>query len=653
MADRKSPGIDTSEVSVTSFIQGASNTIAGYVGAYTWGPIGTVELASDEGDMASIFGEPKAAFTSTVQEAVLMATSFMTASSNLAYSNGIRLSRVANTNDPVDANNAKNSVADLSTSGTPTSELVKNVDDFETKDDLGSFDDLFLVGKYAGLMGNSIKFSACFTIGQYKSNSIPNGAGDWVLNKNDNGNITLEAELIDLTILFSLNDYVEFTYDGITYKNLVTAVEATKLKLSVIGSSLPYFPSSATTGVVTSVKKVWQYTSLINGAPSSNEFHLVLSDATGLITGEVGAVLNVYPYLSNEVGKTNADGTSAYWRTVLNDSAPYVWAGNVDLSTALSSSSIKTVSKTLVGGSNGTIPTQDDYLQAIDLFKDKEAVDISLFVCPPLSGVLDDATVPNYLIQNLSEVRKDVVTYLSPRFSDVVRKPKQERDNIIAFRSQLPSSSYAFLDSGWKYMYDRYNNTYRWIPLCGDIAGTAARTDDELDSWWSHAGYNRGIVKNIIKLAWSPDETNRDDLYPLGINPVIQTRDNGVILFGDKTLLARPDAFDRINVRRLFIVLEKAISDAAKFQLFEFNDEITRSRFVSIVEPFLRDVKGRRGITDFRVICDITNNTNQVVDTNRFVASVLVRANKSINFIKLNFYSVDGNISFETVAGQI
>ena len=234
-----------------------------------------------------------------------------------------------------------------------------------------------------------------------------------------------------------------------------------------------------------------------------------------------------------------------------------------------------------------------------------------------------------------------------------MNKPNLELDRVLAFRNTLPSSSYAFMDCNWKYMIDKYNNTFRWVPLCGDIAGTAARTDDELEAWYSHAGYNRGIIKNCIRLAWNPRESQRDELYPQGVNPVVFENNFGHVLLGDKTLLARPSSFDRINVRRLFIILEKLISDAAKFQLFEFNDEITRNRFISLVEPFMRDVKARRGVENFYIQCDEINNTAQVINTNRFIGSVYVVPKYSINFIQLNFISVPNGIAFETVVGTI
>lgn len=651
--DALSPKVSTREIDLSTTIRAASSTIGAYVGQFLWGEIGTIKLVSDEDELGRLYGQPKSSLSATSTDANLVSTSFLTAASYLAYSNSLKVSRAANTNDPVTSNNAANSVTDFATSGVPASTLVKNTDDYLTKDSLGSLASYFLIGKYAGVLGNSIKFSACFTPSQYKSAVIPNGAGDWTLNKSDNGKKTLEALSIDLTTSFSPGDFVRFTYNGVSYRNKVESLTATKLTLVDIGATLPYFPNAVSTGVVVTVTKEWEYVTSFNGAPSTNEFHLVLSDATGLITGSAGTILETYSYLSTDLGKNNADGTTAYWRNVLNDQSKYVWAGSIDLSSQLSSVSYKTQSKVLASGSNGTAPDKDDYMIAAELFLDKSNVDISLFISPPVIGNLNDSTVTSYLIQSLAEVRKDVVVYLSPKFSDVVNKPNQELANIVSYRNTLPSSSYAFMDANWKYMYDKYNNTYRWIPLCGDVAGTAARTDDELDAWYSHAGYNRGIIKNCIRLAWNPKEAVRDELYPKGINPVVTENNIGHVLLGDRTMLDRPSSFDRINVRRLFIVLEKLISNSAKYTLFEFNDEITRNRFVSLVEPFLRDVKARRGIANFYIQCDTRNNTAQVINTNRFVASIFVTPNYSINFIRLDFVSVPTGISFETAVGTV
>jgi phage tail sheath protein FI len=252
----------------------------------------------------------------------------------------------------------------------------------------------------------------------------------------------------------------------------------------------------------------------------------------------------------------------------------------------------------------------------------------------------------------MCDTRKDCLVFLSPEKSDVVNNPGGEVTDTVAYRQTLTTSSYAVMDSNWKYQYDKYNDVYRWIPCNGDVAGLCARTDLERDPWFSPGGLNRGVLKNVIKLAYNPSKTNRDDLYVKGINPIVSFQGEGTVLFGDKTLLVKPSAFDRINVRRLFIVLEKAISRAARFSLFEFNDQFTRAQFVSLVEPFLRDVQGRRGITDFRVVCDETNNTGEVIDRNEFVGDIYIKPARSINYIQLNFVAVRTGVAFEEIVGQ-
>jgi phage tail sheath protein FI len=251
-----------------------------------------------------------------------------------------------------------------------------------------------------------------------------------------------------------------------------------------------------------------------------------------------------------------------------------------------------------------------------------------------------------------AESRKDVLVFLSPTKSSVVNNAGNEATSILSFRNSLTSSSYAVLDSGYKYQFDKYNNVYRWVPLNGDIAGACARTDLERDPWYSPGGLSRGVIKNVIKLAYNPDKAERDNLYVQGVNPVVTFQGEGTILYGDKTMLAKPSAFDRINVRRLFIVLEKSIARAARSTLFEYNDQFTRAQFVNLVEPFLRDVQGRRGITDFRVVCDTTNNTAEVIDSNRFVGDIYIKPARSINFIQLNFVAVRTGVSFDEIVGR-
>ena len=289
---------------------------------------------------------------------------------------------------------------------------------------------------------------------------------------------------------------------------------------------------------------------------------------------------------------------------------------------------------------------------AYDKFASAEDIDISLI----LTGKSQYGTVgeglANYLIDNIAEYRKDCVVFVSPERGDVVADPGDEASNIVTFRNSLRSTSYAVLDSGYKYQYDKYNDIYRYVPLNGDIAGTVVRTDNTRDPWFSPAGFNRGQIKNIVKLAYNPDKADRDVLYKSGINPVVNFPGEGTVLYGDKTLLAKPSAFDRINVRRLFIVLEKAIATASKFTLFEFNDEFTRSTFRNLVEPFLRDIKGRRGIYEFKVVCDESNNTPEVIDRNEFRGDIYIKPARSINFIQLNFVAVRTGVEFDEIVGK-
>jgi phage tail sheath protein FI len=400
------------------------------------------------------------------------------------------------------------------------------------------------------------------------------------------------------------------------------------------------------------------------GTPGANdELHIAIIDEDGEISGTKGTVLEKFQYLSKAADAVDPNGRSIYYRNVLNDQSLYLrWRAHPALGTnwgtpftgvgansaisyaTLNSSFANVIS--LVGGVDDS-PSQGEVATGYTLFVNDELYDISLVPTGPLTGAN-----ARLVVDTLAEVRKDCVVFISPEYADVAPNlpDSTKTTNVTGFRTTdltNLSSSYAVMDSGWKYQYDRYNDVYRWVPLNGDIAGLCARTDFVADAWFSPAGLNRGQIKNVVKLAFNPNKAQRDILYKAGVNPVISSPGTGTILFGDKTLLSRPSAFDRINVRRLFIVLEKAIAIAAKSQLFEFNDEFSRAQFRNLVEPFLRDVRGRRGITDFKVVCDTTNNTPEVIDRNEFVADIYVKPARSINFITLNFIATRTGISFE------
>jgi hypothetical protein len=383
----------------------------------------------------------------------------------------------------------------------------------------------------------------------------------------------------------------------------------------------------------------WTYESQFNEAPAANELHIIVLDEDGEFSGTANTVLEKYAFVSTSNTAKSFDGSSNYYVNVLEGRSAYVVA---------KTTTVGAVAESLTSGSDGTI-SDADVIEAYDYFVNSDSVDISLI----MTGSGEEA-VTEHVIDNIAEVRKDCVVFCSPPKDDVVDNYGSELASVLTYRNSTlnTNSSYAVMDSGWKYQYDKYADTYRWIPLNGDIAGLAARTDRERDPWYSPAGLTRGVIKNVVKLAWNPTKAERDELYPKGINPVVTFAGEGTILYGDKTLLARPSAFDRINVRRLFIVLEKAIARAARSSLFEFNDQFTRAQFVALVEPFLRDVQGRRGITDFRVVCDETNNTGEVIDRNEFVGDIYIKPARSINFIQLNFVAVRTGVSFDEIVGR-
>jgi phage tail sheath protein FI len=431
------------------------------------------------------------------------------------------------------------------------------------------------------------------------------------------------------------------------------------------------FTGSANVVVEDSLNRFWEFYNSVSAVPETSDFveaaggtadelHVVVVDEDGLISGQRGAILERFESLSRASDARGPEGGSIYYKDVINETSQFVYVGapreagyntTAATSTTLTATTPLTVSFTggVDSAAEGSIAISG-LVSAWDVFKNAEEVDVSLLLAGKAIGV-NGVQLANYLIDNIAEYRRDCVVFISPEQSDVVNQVDAV-SNVVGFRNNLRASSYAVLDSGYKYQYDRYNDVNRWIPLNGDIAGLCARTDETRDPWFSPAGFNRGQIKNILKLAFNPDKAGRDALYKKDVNPVVTFPGQGTVLYGDKTLLGKPSAFDRINVRRLFIVLEKAIATASKFSLFEFNDDFTRAQFRSIVEPYLRDVQGRRGIFDFRVICDETNNTAEIVDRNEFVGDIFIKPARSINFIQLNFVAVRSGVEFSEVVGQ-
>jgi len=562
MAFQISPGVNVSEVDLTTVVPSVLTTAGAFAGTFSWGPANKRIQVDSEITLVNEFGQPNDT----------SATSFFTAASFLAYGNNLQVVRAINGS----SFNADN--------GGGTNLLVANEDIFQAtllnqnnSNTYGAF-----MAKYAGALGNSLKVSVC-----------------------DSGQSPFSA---------------------------------------------------------------WDYAGYFNGAPgtsaacsgaggSADELHIIVIDEDGLFTGVRNTILEVWPYLSKASDSTDALGNSNYYKNVLFNNSKYIYAVDpvsyattsatwgLTLSTTFAAlTSASTVS--LTGGVDASVST-GNLQTAYNLFANADEVDLSLLVTGDANVTLQGSVI------DIASSRKDCIAFISPPSANVVNQSGSETTNISAWNTSLGrSTSYAVADSGWKYMFDKYNNVYRWVPLNGDIAGLCVNTDSVRDPWFSPAGFNRGNLKNVVKLAWNPSKTQRDTLYAQGINPVGTFPGNGTVLYGDKTLQTKPSAFDRINVRRLFIVLEKAIAQAAKYSLFEFNDEFTRAQFVALVTPFLRDIQGRRGIYDFRVVCDTTNNTSQVIDSNQFVGDIYIKPARSINFIQLNFVAVRTGVDFTEVVGR-
>lgn len=588
-----SPGVSVTERDLTTIIPAVSTTNAGIAGYFKWGPADQRVIVTDVANLVALYGTPNDDNYKY----------WFSAANFLGYGNNLRVVRVLH----ADATNAGQ---------TGAAGLIPNN---ETDLPTVSTSSGMFCSKYPGNLGNSLAIEICGADG---------GTG---------------------------------SFNAWTYSSQFD---------SAPNSS---FYAETTLG--------------ISGA--NDEFHMVVLDRLGQFSGTVNTVLERFQGLSLDPNALLQDGTSTYFKSKINNESKYLavlgsistfsaapfYAGGVTASGVTTNwitgtwafDSSKTDANrydTGFGAGGGTAAgafrlelqggtgewdsagtNMFTEGKGFKLFADADQSDVSLLVGGPLTtsnvgGLVD-----------IANGRKDCVAFVSP----VINNPAStEADKLAAartFRNAVGNSSYTVIDTGYKYQYDSYNDTYRYVPLNGDIAGLCARTDLSNDPWYSPAGFNRGVIRNTIRLAYNPNKTHRDELYQNAINPVITMPGEGTLLFGDKTAQTKPSAFDRINVRRLFIVLEKAIATAAKYSLFEFNDSFTRSQFRSMVEPFLRDVQNRRGITDFLVKCDESNNTPEVIDGNRFVADIFIKPARSINFIQLNFIATKTGVSFSEVGG--
>jgi len=641
MAFQLSPGVLTTEQDLTNVVPAVATTIGGIVGEYNWGPANQIVSIDSENNLVAVFGKPS---TSAFLD-------FMTAASFLAYGSNCLVVREV-------GSAAKNAVS----SG--TAELIVNSDKYYESFAAGEGTVGPWAAKYPGTKGNHLKVSsadyASFTNTSVKTLAVTAGGSAYSADTI----ATISAPNVAGGILATATVTID--------TGVITAIAITNPGSGYTTAPTVTLSGTAGSGATTAVTltTAWEYANQFDYAPSTtthginaggtddpllDEMHVVVVDEDGGFTGTKGTIIEKFPGVSKASDAKDDVNQSNYYKNVINQRSKYIWS--MDHITAGTDWGVLAIGKTtafqaiqqvsadhttsLIGGVDAA-PAVADLQTGYNLFSNDELVDVSLIMT---SG--HSMSVADYVIDNVAEVRKDCLVLCSPLRSSVVDNVGAEVTSITADLAALTRSSYAEMDSGWKYMYDRYNDRYVYVPLNGDVAGTCVVADVSNDPWFSPAGYNRGVIKNAVKLAWSPKKSERDELYKMGVNPVVGFPGNGIILFGDKTLLAKPSAFNRINVRRLFIVLEKAIATAAKYQLFEFNDAFTRAQFRSLVEPFLRDVQGRRGIYDFRVVCDETNNTAEIIDQNEFRADIFVKPAKAINFITLTFVATRTGISFE------
>ena len=411
----------------------------------------------------------------------------------------------------------------------------------------------------------------------------------------------------------------------------------------------------------------WVSARSADGVAALDEVHVAIVDGNGTFTGSPNTVLETFSNVSLASDAKTTDGAKNYILDVLDDRSSFVWGANkpnvfgvevasASFTNATHGADQTDAAKTTVFslGANSAALGTGEFSTAHDQFEDENTIQIDMLIAPGISASADHVTVVNDLVATAT-ARKDCIVVASPNRAAVVgvTDPATVTTNITATASTFTKSSYLVVDNNYLKVYDKYNDKYQFIPAASSTAGLMAATDDVAAPWFSPAGTRRGNYLGITSIAYNASRSQRDTLYKAGINPIANLPGQGITLQGDKTFLGKPSAFDRINVRRLFLVLERAIKGAAQNVLFEFNDEFSRAEFVNIVEPFLREVQGRRGITDFRVVCDETNNTGQIIDTNSFVASIFVKPARSINYVTLNFVAVRTGVDFEEIVGAV
>lgn len=680
----RAPAVFSSEIDITNTVSSVSTTEAAIAGVYRWGPVDQRVLVNNENTYGSIFGTP----TNFNAETWFSGANF------LAYSDALYVARAANTagsNTDI-ANTVTNAIATANgalSNAVILSSIVKNAAAY---DDVSFDAAVAYVAKYPGELGNSLRISTCASADAFNKtiDLIANtdiaantavvftpGSNTAVVTIEPSGTGTANTALAAAnTLVNSLvaGDVLKVGNNSIgTQYVSVTNVGSPALAGNTVTVALNLSNQVTLFETVTSntINRFWEFYNLVDGAPNpslyqastsnggvTDEVHVVVVDEDGKFTGIPGSVLEVFGGLSRATDAKRDNGTTNFYKNVLNQTSKFIWVGSgpdglvTGVATALEAPvQTKAVTYSLAYGQDGQDETTAPVAvlaRAWDLFTSADDVNVSYLI----QGKARTNVLANYIKDSIAEVRKDCIAVISPNASDVVNAANAEVDNLITFRRSLGSSSYGFLDCNFKYQYDKYNDVFRWIPLAGDIAGLMARSSAGTAPWMSPGGYTRGRIKNVVKLAWNPNQAQRDALYREDINPVYNVVSQGPVLMGDKTLIGKNSAFSRINVRQLFILLRKNISAAAADLLFEINDDFTQAQFRNMNDPLLRDIQGRRGITAYRIVCDETNNTPQVVDNNGFAGDIYVSPARSINTIQLNFVATRTGVDFTEVVGN-
>jgi phage tail sheath protein FI len=653
MAFQVSPGVLVQELDLTTIIPNVSTSIGGIVIAANKGPADDIVEVSSEKQLVDYFGKPSD----------FNASSWYTAANFLKYSGALKVVRA------IDEQLA------LNASGT-AGVLIKNDNIWENATPIAAGE---FAAKTPGVWGNSLKVDVCPSAGAFDGTAATAAISGQIQSVAFSvGGSGYDNGTHDLTVTSGTSGSVRVVVAGNTVTSVTLLVGGSGYTVGTTTSLTITIPPALTgtpgtgfvgTMVVENVAAVaqssaWVHEGLFDIAPgtsdyasdrggANDEMYIVVSDEDGDITGVAGTVLETF-IVSKATDVKSVTGEGMFYKDKLFRSSQYIYFMDFPTITPAFGGAIKGVtyntnhvaySLSLSGGADGIYPTSGDFKEGLDLFNDADTVDVNLVMAGPGDQVHSQNII------NLCNSRKDCLGFISPEMTDVVGVASSDTQttNVKGYFDVLSSTSYVVFDSGWKYQYDTYNDVYRWVPLNGDLAGACAQTDDVADPWFSPAGMSRGNIKSVVKLAYNPKKNERDTLYKARINPVVTFPGMGTLLWGDKTAQAKASAFDRINVRRLFMVLEKAISIASRAQLFELNDEITRSNFVAMTEPFLRDVQGRRGITDFKVVCDSSNNTGDVIDRNEFRADIYIKPARSINFITLTFVATRTGVSFTEV----